>query len=179
MIRPGPALGCNYCWNTIDSHGRILRRKTKYHCPECQMNLCIVPCFQEYHERRNGGDSGGRQQNQTTTAAITSATSNRNNQNSSLANQKGSRHNSNVASRGNLLQSQQKQQQQQQSQGSSLRTGSGSRSGSRSGSIRRTLSASNPVSEQTLAAGAAGSDESLSGAHSSASTNHSHKQQST
>ncbi|XP_063235274.1 protein tramtrack, beta isoform isoform X1 [Bacillus rossius redtenbacheri] len=50
-LRPGPALGCNFCWNTIDGHGRILRRKTKYHCPECQTNLCIVPCFQEYHER--------------------------------------------------------------------------------------------------------------------------------
>ncbi|PSN52156.1 hypothetical protein C0J52_06453 [Blattella germanica] len=51
VLRPGPALGCNFCWNTIDNHGRILRRKTKYHCPECQTNLCIVPCFQEYHER--------------------------------------------------------------------------------------------------------------------------------
>ncbi|XP_075228929.1 uncharacterized protein LOC142328784 isoform X2 [Lycorma delicatula] len=51
VLRPGPALGCNFCWNTIDAHGRILRRKTKYHCPECQTNLCIVPCFQEYHER--------------------------------------------------------------------------------------------------------------------------------
>lgn len=54
MIRPGSALGCNYCWNTVDNHGRILRRKTKYHCPECQTNLCIVPCFQEYHERHGG-----------------------------------------------------------------------------------------------------------------------------
>ncbi|XP_055390336.1 peroxisomal membrane protein PEX14-like [Condylostylus longicornis] len=53
VIRPGPALGCNFCWNTIDAHGRILRRKTKYHCPECQTNLCIVPCFQEYHERQS------------------------------------------------------------------------------------------------------------------------------
>ncbi|KAK9891493.1 hypothetical protein WA026_014730 [Henosepilachna vigintioctopunctata] len=50
-VRPGPALGCNYCWNTNDARGRTLRRKTKYHCPECQINLCIVPCFQEYHER--------------------------------------------------------------------------------------------------------------------------------
>ncbi len=48
--RDGPALGCNYCWNTTDANGRILRRKTKYHCPECQANLCIVPCFQQYHE---------------------------------------------------------------------------------------------------------------------------------
>ncbi|XP_071558179.1 uncharacterized protein Btbvii isoform X1 [Temnothorax nylanderi] len=52
VLRQGPALGCNHCWNTIDAHGRILRRKTKYHCPECQINLCIVPCFQEYHEQR-------------------------------------------------------------------------------------------------------------------------------
>lgn len=48
--REGPALGCNFCWNTTDSNGRILRRKTKYHCPDCQANLCIVPCFQQYHE---------------------------------------------------------------------------------------------------------------------------------
>ena len=49
--RDGPALGCNYCWNTTDVNGRILRRKTKYHCPDCQANLCIVPCFQAYHEQ--------------------------------------------------------------------------------------------------------------------------------
>ena len=49
--REGPALGCNYCWNTTDVNGRILRRKTKYHCPDCQANLCIVPCFQAYHEQ--------------------------------------------------------------------------------------------------------------------------------
>ena len=50
-LRPGPALGCNFCWNSVDECGRILRRKTKYHCPECHINLCIVPCFQEYHEK--------------------------------------------------------------------------------------------------------------------------------
>lgn len=50
QAREGPALGCNFCWNTTDSNGRILRRKTKYHCPDCQANLCIVPCFQSYHE---------------------------------------------------------------------------------------------------------------------------------
>ncbi|XP_062539451.1 uncharacterized protein LOC134207676 [Armigeres subalbatus] len=49
VVREGPALGCNFCWNTR----RILRRKTKYHCPECQTNLCIAPCFQEYHERQS------------------------------------------------------------------------------------------------------------------------------
>lgn len=50
-LRPGPALGCNFCWNSVDSCGRVLRRKTKYFCPECHINLCIVPCFQEYHEK--------------------------------------------------------------------------------------------------------------------------------
>jgi len=52
--RDGPALSCNFCWNTTDGSGRILRRKTKYHCPECQTNLCIVPCFQQYHEAMEG-----------------------------------------------------------------------------------------------------------------------------
>lgn len=55
--RDGPALSCNFCWNTTDGSGRILRRKTKYHCPECQTNLCIVPCFQQYHESNEGENS--------------------------------------------------------------------------------------------------------------------------
>ncbi|XP_059089456.1 uncharacterized protein LOC131885430 isoform X2 [Tigriopus californicus] len=50
--RDGPALGCNHCWNSTDGNGRILRRKTKYQCVECGVNLCIVPCFQEYHSAR-------------------------------------------------------------------------------------------------------------------------------
>ncbi|XP_062551983.1 uncharacterized protein LOC134217222 [Armigeres subalbatus] len=49
VVREGPALGYNFCWNTR----RILRQKPKYHCPECQTNLCIAPCFQEYHERQS------------------------------------------------------------------------------------------------------------------------------
>ncbi|CAB3226395.1 unnamed protein product [Arctia plantaginis] len=49
-VRSGPPLSCNFCWNTVDECGRILRRKTQYHCPECRTNLCIVPCFHEYHE---------------------------------------------------------------------------------------------------------------------------------
>jgi len=51
-LRDGPALGCNYCWNSTDENGRVQRRKTKYHCPECRTNLCIVPCYQRYHRER-------------------------------------------------------------------------------------------------------------------------------
>ncbi|XP_045107444.1 LOW QUALITY PROTEIN: atrophin-1-like [Portunus trituberculatus] len=51
VLRGGPALGCNFCWNSTDPQGRVLRRKTKYHCPECRTNLCIVPCFHEYHKQ--------------------------------------------------------------------------------------------------------------------------------
>lgn len=76
-IRPGPALGCNYCWNTIDGHGRILRRKTKYHCPECQTNLCIVPCFQEYHEKqsREANANSGAQSNQDSSSSKNTSSS--------------------------------------------------------------------------------------------------------
>ena len=51
VLREGPALGCNYCWNSQDNQGRVQRRKTKYHCPACRTNLCIVPCFHEYHSQ--------------------------------------------------------------------------------------------------------------------------------
>ncbi|XP_072930904.1 uncharacterized protein [Epargyreus clarus] len=49
-VRLGPPLSCNFCWNTKDDSGRMIRRKTQYHCPECRTNLCIVPCFHEYHD---------------------------------------------------------------------------------------------------------------------------------
>ncbi|CAG0881074.1 unnamed protein product, partial [Darwinula stevensoni] len=50
-LRSGSAVGCDYCWNKTDPEGRIQRRKTKYRCPECGANLCIVPCFQEFHKQ--------------------------------------------------------------------------------------------------------------------------------
>ena len=55
QARDGPALSCNFCWNTTDGSGRILRRKTKYHCPECQTNLCIgrLPTGNNYVLHRN------------------------------------------------------------------------------------------------------------------------------
>ncbi|KAL5290641.1 hypothetical protein ACFFRR_010163 [Megaselia abdita] len=77
-IRPGPALGCNYCWNTVDGHNRILRRKTKYHCPECQTNLCIVPCFQEYHEKQSREASSTNSGAQSTSANQDASASSKN-----------------------------------------------------------------------------------------------------
>lgn len=56
-VRSGPPLSCNFCWNTVDECGRILRRKTQYHCPECRTNLCIVPCFHEYHDGPDADNS--------------------------------------------------------------------------------------------------------------------------
>ncbi|CAG0919808.1 unnamed protein product [Notodromas monacha] len=47
--RYGSAVSCDYCWNKVDEKGRVQRRKTKYWCPKCRANLCIVPCFQQYH----------------------------------------------------------------------------------------------------------------------------------
>lgn len=78
VLRPGPALGCNFCWNTVDSHGRILRRKTKYHCLECRSNLCIVPCFQEYHERYVVGGTSSSVQNPVDTPVLSPGGSNSN-----------------------------------------------------------------------------------------------------
>ncbi|XP_045784116.1 protein bric-a-brac 2-like isoform X2 [Maniola jurtina] len=56
-VRSGPPLSCNFCWNSRDESGRTLRRKTQYHCPECRTNLCIVPCFHEYHDGTSEADA--------------------------------------------------------------------------------------------------------------------------
>ena len=50
--RQGPSFRCKYCWNTTVMNGRKKLKgnaMTKYFCPDCQVNLCIVPCFQAYH----------------------------------------------------------------------------------------------------------------------------------
>jgi hypothetical protein len=57
--RSGSAVSCDHCWNRMDEKGRVQRRKTKYWCPKCRANLCIVPCFQQYHESGVGSGSGG------------------------------------------------------------------------------------------------------------------------
>lgn len=50
VLRHGPLLRCSYCWKTGDG---TARRMTQYHCPDCEENLCLVPCFKEYHEQKN------------------------------------------------------------------------------------------------------------------------------
>jgi hypothetical protein len=36
---------------------------TKYFCPDCQVNLCIVPCFQAYHKDLVNAKFNGANQN--------------------------------------------------------------------------------------------------------------------
>ena len=51
--RDGPAFRCKYCWNTTIMIGRKKLKEnamTRYFCSDCQVNLCIVPCFQAYHK---------------------------------------------------------------------------------------------------------------------------------
>lgn len=152
MIRPGPALGCNYCWNTIDGHGRILRRKTKYHCPECQTNLCIVPCFQEYHARLGGAGSVSQVQRPISTATNTSSTSvltrcpSGVDPHHGLAHHKSGRGSSSSSHRGSQLRSLHTSSRQSQSHGSALPWSLGSDFGS----IRRALNSSNTSSANSI-----------------------------
>ncbi|CAN7947555.1 unnamed protein product [Ixodes pacificus] len=48
--KQNPTRVCHVCAHT---HIRPkLRRESRYVCSSCQVKLCVVPCFEEFHTRR-------------------------------------------------------------------------------------------------------------------------------
>ncbi|XP_068089543.1 piggyBac transposable element-derived protein 4-like [Hyperolius riggenbachi] len=46
-----PTRMCVVCCSKRDDSGKKIRRETRYHCPDCDVGLCAVPCFKIYHTR--------------------------------------------------------------------------------------------------------------------------------
>lgn len=48
-----PTRQCAMCSRKRDNTGNRIRKETRYLCPNCQVPLCVVPCFKDYHTKTN------------------------------------------------------------------------------------------------------------------------------
>ncbi|KAF2893788.1 hypothetical protein ILUMI_12384 [Ignelater luminosus] len=44
-----PTRQCAICARVRDGRGKKIRRKSRYYCPDCDVALCVAPCFRVYH----------------------------------------------------------------------------------------------------------------------------------
>ena len=46
-----PRRRCKQCSKKTDVNGKPVRKETRYLCKLCQVPLCLLPCFEEYHTK--------------------------------------------------------------------------------------------------------------------------------
>lgn len=46
-----PTRHCAVCSRKKDERGKKIRRESRYQCKQCDVGLCVVPCFEEYHTK--------------------------------------------------------------------------------------------------------------------------------
>lgn len=47
--KSNPTRQCGMCSRVHDAKGKRIRRETRYFCPDCNVPLCVAPCFRVYH----------------------------------------------------------------------------------------------------------------------------------
>lgn len=47
--KANPTRQCVICCRKRDERGKRVRKETRYQCPDCDVPLCVVPCFKTYH----------------------------------------------------------------------------------------------------------------------------------
>ena len=48
-----PTKQCGVCRRVRDCNGKKIRRESRYYCPDCNVSLCVSPCFRVYHTVEN------------------------------------------------------------------------------------------------------------------------------
>ncbi|KAJ8965446.1 hypothetical protein NQ314_004136 [Rhamnusium bicolor] len=48
-----PTRQCGVCSRMRDARGKKIRRESRYWCPQCEVALCVTPCFHIYHTVTN------------------------------------------------------------------------------------------------------------------------------
>ena len=49
--KSNPTRQCTLCSRKRDSRSKAVRKETRYQCTECQVSLCVVPRFKNYHTK--------------------------------------------------------------------------------------------------------------------------------
>ncbi|GIY03723.1 piggyBac transposable element-derived protein 4 [Caerostris darwini] len=48
-----PARQCAVCCSKRNENGKRIRKETCYFCPDCDVGLCITPCFKLYYTQKD------------------------------------------------------------------------------------------------------------------------------
>lgn len=51
--KQNPTRQCRICCRVRDARGKKIRRETRYFCSDCDVPLCVTPCFRMYHTVTN------------------------------------------------------------------------------------------------------------------------------
>ena len=51
--KDAPTRRCKVCCSHVDQNGKKIRKETRYYCSDCDVALCVVPCFESYHTKTN------------------------------------------------------------------------------------------------------------------------------
>lgn len=50
--KANPTRKCKVCCSHTDKDGKKTRKETRYYCANCDVALCVTPCFELYHTKR-------------------------------------------------------------------------------------------------------------------------------
>lgn len=51
--KANPTRQCAVCCRVRDANGKKIRRESRFYCPDCDVALCVAPCFRVYHTVAN------------------------------------------------------------------------------------------------------------------------------
>ena len=51
--KTNPTRQCYICSRKRVASGKRVRRESRYYCVDCDVALCVVPCFRKYHSEKN------------------------------------------------------------------------------------------------------------------------------
>ena len=51
--KSAPTKRCVVCCSKQNEMGKKIRRESRYYCPDCNVGLCLTPCFKTYHTKFN------------------------------------------------------------------------------------------------------------------------------
>lgn len=51
--KQNPTRMCVICCHKTNEKGKKIRKESRYYCRECDVGLCIIPCFEHYHTKED------------------------------------------------------------------------------------------------------------------------------
>ena len=52
-VKKDPRRQCAVCCSKRNENGKRVRKETRIWCKDCEVGLCLEPCFEIYHTKKN------------------------------------------------------------------------------------------------------------------------------